>query len=409
MSKTINGIVTWLKNWFYTKSEIDESNIYKIETEDKYFNYIQDLKVEYGRPYEVFDSTDGAWTVVKITVNLYKPGSLVFGYCMSKDSITLTPVGDSTEVGRVHETTLIYSTTAEVPMVFGAYTEDDELYYTIPFPEIGDIPFNGAYGYYGRSGQLTYVYDDDKNVTHYTFPYGATTSGYHGGTSVKESIDVPVTIKEQLGRVSNSKLINTGDDLNDYVETGFYYSPNMEVSKTLVNCPATRAFALLVEKSRDDENACTQTLTTYDGWRIRKFIRSFVIDNSNLLDSGWRTLYDDVGFEIVELTNKNFGLYTSGKPMRIRRIGDIVQFNGILKNTSAITLNTSEVKIAYIPSEYRPAYDVYGIMQGSGTNIFLLHITTTGDIKLSRYRANTTSYSSISSGAWFPMHITYMI
>jgi len=23
MSKTINGIVTWLRNWFYTKTEVD--------------------------------------------------------------------------------------------------------------------------------------------------------------------------------------------------------------------------------------------------------------------------------------------------------------------------------------------------------------------------------------------------
>ena len=203
--------------------------------------------------------------------------------------------------------------------------------------------------------------------------------------------------------------ISSGDDLNDYVEAGFYYSPTGTVSQTLSNCPVTNAFALFVEKSSGYENACTQTITAYNGTRMMKFSRFIQTINGTLQNSGWQPLYDDTGFTTVNVTHRSFGLYTSGSPMTVRRIGNMVQFNGIVKNTSAITLKATEVTIATIPSEYRPSYDVYSIMQGSATNIFLLHITSAGNVRLSRYRANTTSYSSISSGAWFPMHITYMI
>lgn len=231
-------------------------------------------------------------------------------------------------------------------------------------------------------------------------------------TFVKKVINRDV--QPQIDSLTNSptntsKKILENEDLNDYTEIGFYYSPTGTISQTLSNCPVSNAFALFVEKSSGYENACTQTITTWNGTIMRKFSRYIQTINGTFENSGWQPLYDDTGWQTVTITHSSFAHYNTGVELKYRRVGKVVELNGQLKNTASITLNATEVTVATLPTGYRPSRVCYGIMQGSGTNIWLLSVNTNGQIRLSRYRANTTTYSSISSGAWFPIQLTYTV
>lgn len=88
-------------------------------------------------------------------------------------------------------------------------------------------------------------------------------------------------------------------------------------------------------------------------------------------------------------------------------LGDDFVF-GSLKNTASITLNATEVNVATIPIEYRPTHQIFGLMQGSQTSVFLVTTNTSGALNVSRYRSSTT-YSSVASGSWFPIHLTWIV
>ena len=223
--------------------------------------------------------------------------------------------------------------------------------------------------------------------------------------------DVQPQIDSLLNNPTNtSKEISENDDLNDYTEIGFYHCPYGSVAQTLSNCPVVNAFALFVEKYSGYDNNCTQTVTSYTGTRLLKFVRTFqTLDDGTFQHSGWKPLYEDTGWQTLTISHSSFTHYSSGNELKVRRIGKIVELNGQLKNTASITLNQREVTVATIPSGYRPSRVLYKIMQGSGTNIWLLSVNTNGQVRLSRYRANTTSYSAISSGAWFPIQVTYTV
>ena len=119
-------------------------------------------------------------------------------------------------------------------------------------------------------------------------------------------------------------------------------------------------------------------------------------------DSGWQTL---------TITNNKFAHYDNNdsQVLRIRKVGRIVELTGSLKNTASITLNATEVNVATIPLEYRPTHHIFGLMQGSQTSVFLVTINTAGALNVSRYRSNTTTYPSVASGSWFPIHLTWIV
>lgn len=117
----------------------------------------------------------------------------------------------------------------------------------------------------------------------------------------------------------------------------------------------------------------------------------------------------DTGWQTLTITNNKFAHYDNGSQiLRIRKVGRIVELNGSLKNTASITLNATEVNVATIPIEYRPTHHIFGLMQGSQTSVFLVTINTSGALNVSRYRSSTT-YSSVASGSWFPIHLTWIV
>lgn len=91
----------------------------------------------------------------------------------------------------------------------------------------------------------------------------------------------------------------------------------------------------------------------------------------------------------------------------VRRYGKVVSLTGSLKNTSAITLNSSHVQVFTIPSGYRPPQDFAILCQGSGANKFCMQIKADGTVWFGRY--GTSSFTSVAAGAWFPFHVTWVM
>lgn len=101
-----------------------------------------------------------------------------------------------------------------------------------------------------------------------------------------------------------------------------------------------------------------------------------------------------------------YGTASANTPT-VRRYGKVVSLTGALTNTSAVTLNTTHVKVFTIPSGYRPSQDIIILCQGSGANEFVLQIKTDGGVYIGRY--GTSSFSSIAAGQWFPFHVSWVM
>lgn len=97
----------------------------------------------------------------------------------------------------------------------------------------------------------------------------------------------------------------------------------------------------------------------------------------------------------------------SGNAPTVRRYGKVVSLSGALTNTSAVTLDSTHVKVFTIPSGYRPSQDVLILCQGSGANEFLLQIKTNGEVYIGRY--GTDSFAQVNANSWFPFHATWVM
>ena len=99
-------------------------------------------------------------------------------------------------------------------------------------------------------------------------------------------------------------------------------------------------------------------------------------------------------------------------PITLRRCGKFVDLTGMIRNTTAVTLNATQVTIFTIPEGYRPSQTMTMLSQGSSMNVFVIRIKASGDVTFERYRSTnstSTSYSSISEGAWFPIHAAWIM
>lgn len=118
-------------------------------------------------------------------------------------------------------------------------------------------------------------------------------------------------------------------------------------------------------------------------------------------DSGWinSTTLETETFKAYNNNNSNMPKY--------RKIGKIVQVQGIVSPISALTASNT-YKIFTLPSGYRPSVGITKICQGSGANIWLLEINTSGEAYISRYR-NSSSYGSAAANAWLPFDVMFFV
>ena len=117
--------------------------------------------------------------------------------------------------------------------------------------------------------------------------------------------------------------------------------------------------------------------------------------NTITYNSGWQTL----------TLNSAFQLYGS-TPVQYRRIGNIVEIEGIIQPTAEITGGGSAT-IGVLPVGYRPSTTQFQVCQGSTKNSWLLEINSEGTVSFQRYGAGG-SYVTAPTTAWLPFSAVFV-
>lgn len=113
--------------------------------------------------------------------------------------------------------------------------------------------------------------------------------------------------------------------------------------------------------------------------------------------------------QTISTFSSGWAVYDNGDPVTVRRNGKVVTLTGAVTNTSAVTLNNSTGPTVFtVPVGFKPSQNITIISQGSTTNVFCMRVSASGNVTFERYR-NSTSYSSVSAGAWFPFHVTWIL
>lgn len=133
-------------------------------------------------------------------------------------------------------------------------------------------------------------------------------------------------------------------------------------------------------------------------------VKSITKDNDVTVD-GIQIARTDVA--TISSLSSGWAEYGSGTLPVARRYGKVVSLTGALKNTAAVTLNTSHVKVFTIPSGYRPSQDILVLCQGSGNNEYVMQIKTNGEVYFGRY--GTSSNVQAGAGSWFPFHACWVM
>lgn len=211
-------------------------------------------------------------------------------------------------------------------------------------------------------------------------------------------------LEQVVKKILSPKHILENDDLNDYFEVGRYRCDSNAKAGTLLNCPVTDAFGMVVERV-SAYNGVKQTITTYDTVPVQYF-RTMYYLNNELKTSGWQLLYEDTGWKDLSLPS-GFTHYSETNRARYRRVGKVVEVRGAVKNTNQISANTDKTIATIGDISCKPSQNVNHRQQGSSINTFLLTIDTNGDIVVNRYGA--TSVIAIPAGAWLNVHTTFLV
>lgn len=91
---------------------------------------------------------------------------------------------------------------------------------------------------------------------------------------------------------------------------------------------------------------------------------------------------------------------------QVRRIGKIVHLRGCVTNSITWTEHNS---IITIPSGYRPSVSESFVQQRSGSNKYLLMVTSSGACNAQRYTNNTTMSNTVPAGSWLNMYGTWFV
>lgn len=108
-------------------------------------------------------------------------------------------------------------------------------------------------------------------------------------------------------------------------------------------------------------------------------------------DSGWLNV----------TTSSDFPAYNSGTIPKIRKIGNIVELRGVVKNKNAFVSNGSV--LTDIPSNMRPSQNVYVVQTANSQNMQMI-IKTDGTIGLERCGSGT-----VAADAWITVCATWFV
>lgn len=206
----------------------------------------------------------------------------------------------------------------------------------------------------------------------------------------------------------NGRAINdgyelpTGTDLNNIKDCGIYFRG--DTTSTITNVPS-------------EVGNSTWLMEVFpgggSGQRIQRITRCqeanpLVVQRVFYTDTwgDWVVTFCKDKEQITSYTSGWAAYNDSGIPT-VRRSGNVVTLSGAMKNTSEVTLNDTDTKIFSLPSGYAPAQTVYALCNGSGANKWLISVKSDGNVCFARY--GVSSFASISSGAWFPFTLTWVV
>lgn len=130
-----------------------------------------------------------------------------------------------------------------------------------------------------------------------------------------------------------------------------------------------------------------------------------ITSNNDVTVDGIQIAHTDVS--TISSLSSGWVEYGTGTMPVVRRYGKVVSLTGALKNSAAVTLNTTHVKVFTIPSGYRPSQDILVLCQGSGNNEYVMQIKTNGEVYFGRY--GTSSNVQAGAGSWFPFHACWVM
>ena len=115
----------------------------------------------------------------------------------------------------------------------------------------------------------------------------------------------------------------------------------------------------------------------------------------NLFDSGWVDC--SMGYGI--------STYNSGSNIRVRRKNGIVFLEGVATNSTSWT---DHDHIISFREDFAPARSCSFVMQGSGSNRWLLYVQPNGVCTASRYSNNGTMSNTVPTGSWLCMNASWI-
>lgn len=128
----------------------------------------------------------------------------------------------------------------------------------------------------------------------------------------------------------------------------------------------------------------------------------FTAGNSNLfINVRYKTDWEEVTFKT------GYSAYNSSNSVYVRRIGDVVEIQGLAKFTENQSATTKPTPFATIPTEYAPSKQVDAMQLGNQKNVYNLTIKTNGEVCWSRY--GTTSSVGVTATSYLYVHATWTI
>lgn len=124
---------------------------------------------------------------------------------------------------------------------------------------------------------------------------------------------------------------------------------------------------------------------------------------SRLTGSGWHDLTQELA------VMADYEAYYPDEPARVRRAGDFVYLDAVLRKIKAdqpATVNNDYV-VFRLPEEYRPTREIVAVCQGSTMNRVTCRVMPDGNVYLCRY--GTTVVQNIPLGSWLCCQFGWMI
>lgn len=115
----------------------------------------------------------------------------------------------------------------------------------------------------------------------------------------------------------------------------------------------------------------------------------------NLFDSGWVNC--SMGYGI--------SAYNSGSNIRVRKKNGIVFLEGVATNSTTWTEHESIISFR---EDFAPARSCSFVMQGSGSNRWLLYVQPDGVCTASRYSNNETMSNTVPKNSWLCMNASWI-